>query len=389
MLFCKRGKLMKLLKIKTLSDYKMLKKGFEINFLTKTRVDKESNNDDLIELFEGLYYPKETIFVGKNSSGKTTVLELIYGCLQIAYRGRIYHLSLPAKELFSVEMIIYHGNKLYKYIGSFQNQINNEVGLVIKHEELYESECRKTHNKELTNVTFKETKDFIPNIDTDTSSLVRYLKTGEYNTFPSLFESKTYLFGSYIRLFKCIYSEDAFLKLIKVFDDSIESLDIHTDEEGKETDYFDFKRIGEDTTLVTESFLNESLSCGTIRGINLYTPALISFKSGGTIIVDELEKNFNKNLIANLIMMFNDPSINKGNASIIYSTHYSELLDENERCDNINVLHRDGTSITLKNMCTDYNTRTDMLKSNQFDQNAFDNNINYNLLMDLKKELRK
>ena len=42
----------------------------------------------------------------------------------------------------------------------------------------------------------------------------------------------------------------------------------------------------------------------------------------------------------------------------------------------------------LKNMCTDYDFRTDMLKSGNFNQNAFDTLINYNRLMDLKESLR-
>ena len=61
---------MKLLKLKVPSGYKMLEKDFEINFLTKTRVDKDSNKDDLIELESGFYYPKETIFVGRFSTPK-------------------------------------------------------------------------------------------------------------------------------------------------------------------------------------------------------------------------------------------------------------------------------------------------------------------------------
>nr|MCR5091534.1 hypothetical protein [Bacilli bacterium] len=64
---------MKLLKLKTNSGYMMLEPGFEINFLTKTRVNDGKDDDELIELDDGLFYPVETIFIGKNSSGKSTV----------------------------------------------------------------------------------------------------------------------------------------------------------------------------------------------------------------------------------------------------------------------------------------------------------------------------
>ena len=88
-------------------------------------------------------------------------------------------------------------------------------------------------------------------------------------------------------------------------------------------------------------------------------------------------------------MLFNDKRINKMNASLIYSTHYSELLDHSNRCDNINVLHRVGDVITVKNMCSSYEIRTDLSKSNQFEQNAFDNLTNYDRLMDLRRVLLK
>ena len=101
------------------------------------------------------------------------------------------------------------------------------------------------------------------------------------------------------------------------------------------------------------------------------------------------EKSFNRNLIENLFIMFEDKTINTANSSIIYTTHYSELLDKNNRCDNINVLHRSGSEITLKNMRSDYKYRTDMLKSGQFNQNAFDTLINYDRLMDLKDAIRQ
>ena len=380
---------MKLLKLRVPSGYKMLEKGFEINFLTKTRINKDSNNDDLIELTEGLFYPKETVFVGKNSSGKTTVLELVYAALQLVSRGRILSKYFIINDDVTIEFIAYHNHKLYKYIGTFIKPLVNEEYLIIKDESLFESEYRKNHNKDLSNVNFKRVNDFVSSVDTDTSNVYRYFNRDELNIFVSLFEDMAGMFDVHIDLFKNEYSLDTFMKLVHVFDDSIESIDAHYDESGNKTSYYDFKRVNEDKVLVTSEVLSRILSKGTVRGINLYATALLSFKTGGTIIVDELEKNFNKNLISNLILMFNDPTINKANASIIYSTHYSELLDETDRCDNINVLHRNGNTITLKNMCTDYNTRTDMLKSNQFDQNAFDNNVNYNLLAELKKELRK
>lgn len=382
---------MKLLKLKVPSCYKMLEKDFEINFLTKTRVDKDSNNDDLIELEPGFYYPKETIFVGKNSSGKSTVLSLVDLALRLITGGRLPSYEANNNGLLDLEIIIYANHNIYKYVGSFKrkNTINSEF-LEIVNEELSFNEYKEIYKKDLSNVNYRVNKDFIPNIGGDTSMLPRIINSHELNLYISPFENNPNAFAIHDDLLKKAYGEDAFIKLIKVFDDSIDVLRVHYDENGNKTNQYDFKRVTDDNVVfVTADYLRVMLSSGTIRGINLYAAAIIAFKDGGTFIVDELEKNFNRNLISNLILMINDPTINKGNASIIYSTHYAELLDETNRCDNINVLHREKSTITLKNMCLDYETRTDLLKSSQFDQNAFDNNVNYNLLAELKKELRK
>ena len=184
------------------------------------------------------------------------------------------------------------------------------------------------------------------------------------------------------------YGNDTFIKLVNLFDDSIEKLVPSFGGDNK-LNGFKFKRVNSKEMLVSNSTLKDILSSGTIRGINLYGAVIVGFIYGSHILVDELEKNFNKNLIGNLIQMINDPSINATGASLIYSTHYSELLDETKRCDNVNVLHREKDVITLKNMHTDYAQRTDMLKSSRFDQNAFDNLLNYEQLIKLKRVIRK
>ena len=91
---------MKLLKFKVPNGYKMLEKGFEVSFLTKTRVNKSIENNDLIELEPGLFYPLETTFIGKNSSGKTSVLLLIHLIINFIRSGRIPVPFMLIKTIF-------------------------------------------------------------------------------------------------------------------------------------------------------------------------------------------------------------------------------------------------------------------------------------------------
>ena len=104
---------MKLLKIKVPSGFKMLAKDFEINFMTKTRINKDASNSDLVELEDDFYYPIETIFIGKNSSGKTTSLSLVRIVLNLLGSGRVKNDFSWEGESFDLEIIFYANGIIY------------------------------------------------------------------------------------------------------------------------------------------------------------------------------------------------------------------------------------------------------------------------------------
>ena len=85
-------------------------------------------------------------------------------------------------------------------------------------------------------------------------------------------------------------------------------------------------------------------------------------------------------------MLYKDKDVNKKNATLIYSTHSCELLDLFNRSDNIWITHS-REKIEIENMYEKYGLRSELLKSKKFYQNAFDTAVNYDALMDLKKEL--
>ncbi|HHT67316.1 MAG TPA: ATP-binding protein [Erysipelotrichaceae bacterium] len=378
---------MKLLKLKVLSDYKMLKKGFEINFLTKTRVNKNSDNDDLIELEPGFYYPVETAFVGKNSSGKTTTLSFIRTVMYFLRSGRISSDFLIEQFKFSFECLFYYDKTIYKYYGEFEkNELVNRDYLIIKDEMLQKAIYRKNYTKDLSNANFKKDEQFVPNINGDTSSISKKRLIDFSISIDTLEGDETSLFIIGNRIDE-IYGKEVFKTLINMFDDSIEY--IKKTKGNNDNAECIFKRINKPEKYVDFSYLRNHLSAGTYRGLYLFAASILAFNYGGTILIDEIERSFNKNLIENLFMLFRDKRINKKGASIIYSTHYAELLDTSDRCDNINVLHRNGDSITVNNMHSSYKVRTDLSKSSQFEQNAFDNHINYEKLMDLRRNLIK
>ena len=84
----------------------------------------------------------------------------------------------------------------------------------------------------------------------------------------------------------------------------------------------------------------EILSAGTFCGVELYIRCIDVLKYGKTIIIDEIETSFQKNLVYNLLFLFNDGEINSKGAQIIISTHYVEILDYLSRRDNIYLAHK-------------------------------------------------
>lgn len=57
--------------------------------------------------------------------------------------------------------------------------------------------------------------------------------------------------------------------------------------------------------------LNFYLSSGTIKGIVAFTLAKVVLKSGGYLIIDEIENHFNKEIVSTLIRFFMDTRMNK------------------------------------------------------------------------------
>jgi len=87
-------------------------------------------------------------------------------------------------------------------------------------------------------------------------------------------------------------------------------------------------------------------------------------KNGGIIFVDEIENHFNHAIARTFINYFKDPSININNAKLIFTTHYSEFLDDLDRNDQIYITRRlDKISMTRY---SNTSMRNDIMRSDVF-----------------------
>ena len=89
-----------------------------------------------------------------------------------------------------------------------------------------------------------------------------------------------------------------------------------------------------------------------------------------------------------MISLYKDKRVNTHNATLIFTTHYCEVLDLFNRRDNIWIAKADS-QVYLQNMYDDYEIRTEILKSKQFYNNTFETAVNYEELMNLKRKLMK
>ena len=83
------------------------------------------------------------------------------------------------------------------------------------------------------------------------------------------------------------------------------------------------------------------LSNGTIMGCELVERSIAALNAGGYLIVDEMETGLNRALVGTVIELFASPVTNPKGATLLFSTHYPELLDILRRKDNVFILVRD------------------------------------------------
>jgi hypothetical protein len=82
-------------------------------------------------------------------------------------------------------------------------------------------------------------------------------------------------------------------------------------------------------------------SAGTRTLFALAGTVVETLFSGGTLVVDELDRSLHPHLAMNIVRMFNDPVTNAANAQLVFNTHDTNLLDKD-------VLRRDQIWFTEK-----------------------------------------
>ncbi len=381
---------MKILKL-TLEGLPHFNGILDIDFIAKQRVN-EDDKEQLYNVFSKVYINQVIAFVGINASGKTTILKVISFVMKMLKNESIN--NSQSKEVLSdlennqkVIITSYFCdnefvNKLQTVIGKEINTVDNSEKFIILDESLWSKKISKIKTKkslfEFKDSDLKQKRNqdeqYLMN---DISIIIAINKKNNMSFF--VCDMLSWTDHNMINVLGQFPKE-----LLIFLDPSIEYLQCHMKEKK-----FDIrlKFYGKNEVIINSPhMLANYLSSGTIKGLGVFMNACFAFIEGGYLIIDEIENHFNREIVATLIRFFMDSKVNKNGATLVFSTHYSELLDEFDRNDSIYIV-RNKNGITAKNLSTILN-RNDIKKSEVYDSNYLGGTVPvYEAYMALKKVL--
>lgn len=379
---------MKLLRI-TADGLPLFKEKLDICFYAQQRVS-ENQKEILYPLFSNIYLNPANGFIGINASGKTSVLKVILLALGIINNEPINHIE--------TRDILGNANKVVLNI-FFYSETNKEICRLdtaitskqIKTEgTVYRIISEKIWSKPTDEITTRKSmldfdgkepvmvrsgqEDFLS--DDVSIMIARNKKTGENMRVVNL------LLFTNINLLP--FSENIPAEVITYLDPTIESLQF----DGKDQKMvIRLKFKGKEEIVLNNPIeLNNYLSSGTVKGMITFTLAQEVLQKGGYIVVDEVENHFNKEIVTTLMRFFMDSKLNKNGGTLIFSTHYPELLDEYDRNDSIFII-RNREGITVENLSTILK-RNDIKKSDAYQSGFLEGTTPmYEAYMRLKKSM--
>ena len=378
---------MRILRIRV-NGLPLYKNEFDISFFAVQRVHKNHLNS-VFNLFGNIYVNTIEAFAGINASGKTTALNVV----------SFIRLLLSATPLSAefVPQILGDGiNTIFDIDFYVDGEIYHLTSEMIKEKNQDGNPKIRIISERLwvKSVTTKINKSNLLDYDENTPIRVRY-NSDEYLPEDvsiiialnkqiqnrSLFVDLAMLTD--INLF-LPYRGSIPTEIISLLDPTIEYISVENINDKVITK---LKFYGQnELVLLNPTELNVYLSSGTVKGVRVFSDATRVLKSGGYMIVDEVENHFNRELVASLLRLFLNKNTNPKGAVLIFSTHYPELLDELERNDSV-FITRSNQGLTVDNLNTLLN-RNDMKKSEVYQSNFLGGTApKYNSLLALQKSI--
>ena len=380
--------MLKLLRISA-TGYKMLEDSFEIDFLTKTKVMEDDYESGVFRIDNNLNSLNAIVLTGGNSSGKSTLLNLILYVCEFLKTGRWENNFSIRNNNMEIEIDFYLNGYIYFYsstIGFDTNDDKQARFYNILDERITKLKYNPAKGRKilgLASVGADITELLLSGSIKDTSRLSDITSSEIYyesfNTNNLISFNYSFVTRSFFEKLLATDSE-IISELVRLLDESVEYI-ICEDER-----LIRFKRYNSNELIISPNELVNILSSGTFRGLELFIRAIDTLKNGGILIVDEIENCYHRNIVFSLLFLFIE-EMNINNAQLIFSTHYTEILDCINRQDAIFIMHKENGLINIKNL-KEYNIRVALSKSKQFENNTFNTSMNYNQLMKVRRIIK-
>ncbi|WP_239762225.1 AAA family ATPase [Mammaliicoccus sp. I-M35] len=376
-------------------------KALDIDFITSKKVNSSEIDENVKLLFNSIYTQNTLSFIGINASGKTTTLELIENLLSIYIDNQSISFKSNLTKNFSneLEVTIYlydkNENNIYM-VKSIIKKDNVESRLYFYDEDLYIRKVnKKVTKKNIFDIEYYEheqnreklANSYLKSEDSIFSAKLNEIVNKRNKVFELINLTDMNFFAYYLKSM----SNESFIRYL---DPSIELFRIKDEAEfNVKNDVlpkFEIKFKNSELIHTSEiGDLGDILSSGTIKGLNIFANVFKVLVEGGYLIIDEIENHLNKRIVSSILEFFLS-DINVNGATLIFSTHYIEILDEVDRSDSIYILNKEEY-ISVKKLSERLgkHDRTDRKKSEVFLSGIIDTVPDYTSYFRIKKDISK
>ena len=365
----------------------LFKEELDISFFAQQRV-ADDDKDLLYSLFSNVYLNCANAFIGINAAGKTSVLRVVLLAFNLLNNQPINHIEtkdiLGETQKATINIYFYSISgeicRLETVIRAEKSKPDTVWYKIIQETLWAKSQEAVTARKHLTDfseyepIAVRREEQFLPD---DVSIIIAHnKKTKEKLNIASLL--------SLTNINVLPFADEIPVEIISFLDPMVDKL-YFDKAENKVLIHLKF-RGQEEIILNNPLDLNVYLSSGTIKGIVAFTMAKEILKSGGYLVIDEIENHFNKEIVSTLLRFFMDTRLNRNGGTLVFTTHYPELLDEYDRNDSIHII-RNKNGITVENLANILK-RNDIKKSEAYQSGFLEGTTPlYESYMRLKKSI--
>ena len=298
---------MKLLKV-CFDHLSMFEDGlFEIDLFASDRVT--ASDESAFELADHLYVNSVVALAGINATGKTTALNLLELACRIVdgspARGGGLPSTFPAAfdGPSKLKCVIWHADRLYLLESVLQTVEGGDDGPELTFSDEVISSLPAKALKRSTLASWAE----IEKLASPLCDRAQMPDSWAALTPPDVSVAAAVLAKDFGHRIRAIALRDGGFRLteqfnglddvLRVFDSGIEHLEVR--DSGRA---FVLTFTGREPITISERGLTEVLSSGTVRGLGLVQRAMRVLRSGGYLLVDEVENHLNRQLVTSCLI---------------------------------------------------------------------------------------